>query len=125
MAGSVLQTCVGRNEGLNLTCPCLLVFSLSILTAVSATGNDGNWASASLVASLAFSKSHVGASTPLNSVLYGLCTAGSNVSVLVGTDFSFAMSYFQGNMLETVLASMGYHSQQHRYTKPAQIAATH
>lgn len=125
MAGSVLQTCVGRNEGLNLTCPCLLVFSLSILTAVSATGNDGNWASASLVASLAFSKSHVGASTPLNSVLYGLCTAGSNVSVLVGTDFSFAMSYFQSNVLETVLASMGYHSQQHRYTKPAQIAATH
>lgn len=99
----------------------MLVFSLSILTGLSATGNYGNWTSASLV-SLAFSKSHVGASTPHNSVLYGLCTSGS---VLAGADFDFAMSYFQANMLETMLASMGYHSQQHKYTKPAQIAATH
>lgn len=56
---------------------------------------------------------------------YGLCTAGSDVSVPVGADFNFAMSYFLANTLETLLASMVYLSQQHKYTKPAQIAARH
>lgn len=116
VVGSVLQTHVRRNEGLDLTGPCLLFFSLT-----ARWGNNGNWTAASLEGSLAFSESQVGALSHTARGCCDLCTAASALPVPGGADSCFAMSCFQENVLETVLetllASMGFLSPWHKHTK--------